>query len=185
MTTLYPRQRVEAVLRPLALASACRIILKPHLSSPLAVYPSKSRFCDGRTYAVLYGANDFATAFVEVVVRDRLVQSDRRVVPFGDIAARGWVEFALAGDEPLSLVDLRESGCLVLGAPTDAAHARNQAAGRALGRALKIRRSFRRVCCVNGSCDTKRGLGSNTSCRALPALVSRRTLAWSFPRMGL
>jgi hypothetical protein len=34
------------------------------------------------------------------------------------------------------MVDLRESGCLILGAPTDAAHARNQAAGRALGRAL-------------------------------------------------
>lgn len=34
------------------------------------------------------------------------------------------------------MVDLRETGCLVLGAPTDTAHARNQAAGRALGRAL-------------------------------------------------
>jgi|SRR5579872_3795969 len=136
MTALYPRERVEAVIRPLALASAHRIVLKPHLSAPLAVYPSKSRFCDGRTNAVLYGANDFATAFVEVVVRDRLVQSDRRVVPFGDIAARGWVEFALAGDEPLNMVDLREYGCLALGAPTDAAHARNQAAGRALSRAL-------------------------------------------------
>jgi hypothetical protein len=34
------------------------------------------------------------------------------------------------------MVDLRESGCLILGAPTDTAHARNQAAGRALGRAL-------------------------------------------------
>jgi hypothetical protein len=82
------------------------------------------------------GASDFATAFIEVVVRDRLVQRDRRIVPFGDIAARGWVEFALTGDEPLKLVDLRESGCLVIGAPTDAAHARNQAAGRALSRAL-------------------------------------------------
>ena len=136
MTALYPRARVESVVRPLSLASAHRILLKPHLAAPLAVYPSKSRFCDGRTYAVLYGANDFATAFVEVVVRDRLVQRDRRIVPFGDIAVRGWVEFALSGDEPLNMVDLRESGCLVLGAPTDAAHARNQAAGRALSRAL-------------------------------------------------
>lgn len=136
MTTLYPRERVEAVLRPLPLASAHRIVLKPHLSTPFAVYPSKSRFCDGRTYSVLYAANDFATAFVEVVVRDRLVRRDRRVVPYGDISARGWVEFDLIGDEPLNMVDLRESGCLVLGAPTDAAHARNQAAGRALSRAL-------------------------------------------------
>ena len=53
-----------------------------------------------------------ATAFAEVVVRDRLVQRDRRLVPFGDIAARGWVEFSLANDDPLNMVDLRETGCL-------------------------------------------------------------------------
>lgn len=34
---------------------------------------------------MLYAATDFATAFIEVVVRDRLVQSDRRIVPFGDM----------------------------------------------------------------------------------------------------
>ena len=84
---------------------------------------------------MLYAAGDFATAFAEVVVRDRLVQRDRRLVPFGDIAARGWVEFA-SNQVPLQMIDLRESGCLILGAPTDTTHARNQAAGRALGRAL-------------------------------------------------
>jgi len=136
MTVLYPRERVKEVLRPLSLATAHRIVLKPHLSEPLTAHPSKSRFCDGRTYAVLYAAGDFATAFAEVVIRDRLVQRDRRLVPFGDIAARGWVEFAFANDDPMKMVDLRESGCLLLGAPTDTAHARNQAAGRALGRAL-------------------------------------------------
>jgi hypothetical protein len=126
MTILYPRERVKEVLRPLSLAKAHRIVLKRYLSEPLTVRPSESRFCDGRSYAVLYAAGDFATAFAEVVVRDRLVQRDRRVVPFGDIAARGWVEFALANHDPLNMVDLRESGCLVLGAPTDTAHARNQ-----------------------------------------------------------
>jgi RES domain len=127
MTVLYPRERVREVLRPLSLATAHRIVLKPYLSDPLTVRSSKSRFCDGRTYAVLYAAGDFATAFAEVVVRDRLVQRDRRLVPFGDIAARGWVEFA-SNQVPLQMVDLRESGCLILGAPTDTAHARNQAA---------------------------------------------------------
>jgi RES domain len=82
--------------------------------------------------AVLYAAADFATAFAEVVVRDRLVQRDRRLVPFGDIVARGWVEFT-SNQVPLQMVGLRESGCLILGAPTDTAHARNQAVGRALG----------------------------------------------------
>ena len=135
MTVLYPRERVKEVLQPLFLATAHRIVLKPYLSDPLSAYRSKSRFCDGRMYAVLYAAGDFATAFAEVVVRDRLVQRDRRFVPFGDITARAWVEFS-SNDVQLQMVDLRESGCLILGAPTDTAHARNQAAGRALGRAL-------------------------------------------------
>ena len=72
MTVLYPRERVKEVLKPLSLAAAYRIVLKPYLSDPLTARPSKSRFCDGRTYAVLYAAGDFATAFAEVVVRDRL-----------------------------------------------------------------------------------------------------------------
>jgi hypothetical protein len=92
-------------LQPLSLATAHRIVLKPYLSDPLTARRSKSRFCDGRTYAVFYAAGDFATAFAEVVVRDRLVQRDRRFVPFGDITARGWVEFS-SNDVPLQMVDL-------------------------------------------------------------------------------
>ena len=77
------RERVKEVLRPLSLAIAHRIVLKPYLSDPLAVRPSKSRFCDGRTYAVLYAAGDFATAFAEVVVRDRLLA---RTIRLGAVA---------------------------------------------------------------------------------------------------
>jgi hypothetical protein len=136
MSVVYPRTRVEKVLRPLHLASAHRILWKHCLAMPLTARSSKSRFCDGHSYAVLYGAGDFETAFVEVVVRDRFVQRDRRTVNFGELANRGWVKFTLRGERPLNMVDIRESGCVTLGAPTDAAHSRNQAAGRALSRAL-------------------------------------------------
>lgn len=95
MTVLYPRERVKEVLRPLSLASAHRIVLKAYLAEPLTVHPSKSRFCDGRTYAVLYAAGDFATAFAEVVVRDRLVQRDRRLVPFGELLRAVGLSFLL------------------------------------------------------------------------------------------
>jgi hypothetical protein len=64
-----------------------------------------ARFCDGRTYAVLYAAGDFATAFAEVVVRNRLVRRDRRLLPFGDVAARGWVEFRFYVCTELELSD--------------------------------------------------------------------------------
>ena len=36
----------------------------------------------------------------------------------------------------LRLLDLRQDGCVKLGAPTDAVNARSHAAGRALGRAI-------------------------------------------------
>jgi hypothetical protein len=136
MTVLYPRRRVESVLKPLSLNAVHRITWKAHVSAPLTVRPSKSRFCDGRSYAVLYGAHDFATAFAEVVVRDRFVQRDRRVVPLGELTERGWVELIPDNKRPLNVIDLRGTGCVALGAPTDAVHARNQAAGRALSRIL-------------------------------------------------
>jgi hypothetical protein len=136
MSAVYPLGRVEAVLHPLSLTAAHRIVWKPHLSAPLAVRPSKSRFCDGWSYAVLYAAGDLSTAFVEVVVRDRFVERERRVVPFGELTNRGWVRFSVRGHRPLNMVDIRETGCLTLGAPTDAAYARNQSSGRALSRAL-------------------------------------------------
>jgi hypothetical protein len=85
---------------------------------------------------VIYASADFATSFVEVLVRDRFVQRDQRIVPYGDVRTRSWVEIGLPHDNPLLLADLRGSGCVTLGAPTDAAHARNQSAGRALARDL-------------------------------------------------
>ena len=134
MTALYPRERVEAVVQPLNGTAACRLLWKQYLSDPLAVHRAPSRFCDGRSYGVLYAALEFETAFIEVVVRDHFVQRSRRILPLDDVQQRGWVEFDTPRDSPLLLLDLRESGCVKLGIPTDAVHARNQAAGRALGR---------------------------------------------------
>jgi hypothetical protein len=134
--TRYPRERVDAILRPVHIAAAYRILLRTFLAEPLALKPGKSRFCDGRSFAVLYAAGNFNTAFVETVVRDRFVLADRRVISLDDVLTRGCVEFTLRAAEALNLVDLRDDGCLKLGAPTDAAHARNHSAGRTLGRAL-------------------------------------------------
>lgn len=136
MSTLYPRERVEAAIQPLSATTACRLLWKQHLSDPLAVRRAPSRFSDGRSYGLLYAALEFETAFVEVVVRDHFVQRGRRVLPLGDVQQRGWVEFDTPRESPFLLLDLRESGCVKLGIPTDAVHARNQAAGRALGRAI-------------------------------------------------
>jgi RES domain len=135
MSHLYPRERVERVLRPLSSLTLYRILLKSFASDPLAVRASPSRFCDGKSFAVLYAAQEFSTAFVEVVVRDRFVHEDDRFVGYDEVEVRASIEFKLKVP-PLNLVDLSGSGAVDLGAPTDAAHARNHAAGRALARAL-------------------------------------------------
>jgi RES domain len=85
---------------------------------------------------VLYVASDFQTAFLETVVRDQFVQTAHRTVLARQIVARGWVRVASRPDEPMNFLDLTGSGCVEIGAPTDAVRARNQAAGQALGRAI-------------------------------------------------
>jgi hypothetical protein len=133
MTSLYPRERVEAVLQPFtAQWTVIRIMLKTLMAEPLNILPAPSRFCDGHTFSVLYAAMDLATSFVEVLVRDRFVQRETRIIPYDDVRARAWIEFELPQKQPLLLANLHGSGCVTLGAPTDAVHARNQTAGRTL-----------------------------------------------------
>lgn len=130
---MYSRERVEAVARETAIPSATRL-LRNTAKHALDMRASPSRFCDGRSYAVLYGAVDFDTCFIEVVVRDRFVGKNDRTVPYGELTTRAWVEFS--SRVPLRLIDLQLDGAIRLGAPTDAAKARNQAAGRALSKSI-------------------------------------------------
>lgn len=85
---------------------------------------------------MLYVASVFQTAFLETVVRDQFVQTAHRAVLARNIVSRGWARVATRPEEPLHLLDLTGSGCVEIGAPTDAVRARNQAAGQALGRAI-------------------------------------------------
>lgn len=102
---------------------------------PAGTAANDSRFCTRKGgYSVLYAAEDFATAFVETVVRDALVgRTTRRIKPVV-LTTRCATIFEPA--DRLSLLDLRNDGCIALGAPTDAIRARNHAAGRALGRSI-------------------------------------------------
>jgi hypothetical protein len=96
-----------------------------------------SRFCDGCSgYSVLYAALTFDTAFAETILRDRFVQRAQRTVSLDEILARAWVRCSTQQTAVLTLIDLGGSGCLDLGAPTDAVRSRHQAAGQALSRAI-------------------------------------------------
>ncbi len=85
---------------------------------------------------MFYAASDFQTAFLETVVRDQFVRMAHRSVLVREIATRAWIRVETRPGEILNLLDLTGSGCVEIGAPTDAVRARNQAAGQALGRAL-------------------------------------------------
>lgn len=93
--TGYPRARVESVLTERSV-HATRLFRRHH-ADPIGIVPSPSRFCDGSSFAVLYGATDFDTAFLEVIVRDRLVRKPDRRVPFAELQTRRWATFGSPG----------------------------------------------------------------------------------------
>ena len=87
-------------------------------------------------YTVLYASPDFATAFIETVVRDRFIRRREREVGLKEITARVWARISAQPGTLLTLLDLRGDGCARVGAPTDAVSARNHAAGRVLARSI-------------------------------------------------
>jgi hypothetical protein len=135
--TRYPRLSLEARLHASAIESAHRIYGLTDLREPLKIRPSPSRFCDGTSgYAVLYAAVSFETCVVETLVRDRFAWRARRELPLAAILMRACAHMATKPGQKLNLRDLRGSGCLEIGAPTDAVRARHLAAGQALARAV-------------------------------------------------
>ena len=133
----YPRNRIESALLKGSLPASFRIMPARHLASPLGSKPADSRFCsrDGG-YTVLYASPDFATAFAETVVRDRFTRRRNRNVGLEEITGRVWALISAQSGAEMVLLDLRGDGCSRVGAPSDAVHARNHAAGRALARAI-------------------------------------------------
>jgi len=83
---------------------------------------------------VLYLALELRTAFMETVIRDSLVDRDRRILALAEIEDRCVVVVDSA--EPLLLLDLRDGGSSAVGAPTAVVADRRHAAGQALSRAL-------------------------------------------------
>ena len=133
----YPRERVEDVLVELSLQEAYRIFPVRFIDTPLDTVPSNSRYStvDG-DFAVLYAARDLATAFVELIVRDRFAGRGRRELHYSEISRRAVAKIATHTNAQLTMLDLRDDGCVRLGTATDSVGARNHAAGRALGRAI-------------------------------------------------
>ena len=137
MTARYPRNRIASVLVRSGFPEGYRVMPTRYAARPLGTVSADSRFCsrDGG-YTVLYASPDFATAFIETVVRDRFThQWDRRIL-LREVTERAWARIATRPAAELVLLDLRGDGCTRIGAPTDTVRARNQAAGRAFATAI-------------------------------------------------
>ena len=133
----YPRDRIESVLLKARFPDSYRIMPERYRASPLGASTADSRFCSRNAgYSVLYAASDFATAFIETVVRDRFVRQSERNVALREITERYWARISARPGTELTLLDLRGDGCARVGVPTDAVHARNHAAGRAFASAI-------------------------------------------------
>src|ERR1700722_19554713 len=84
----------------------------------------------------MYLALSFETCIVETLVRDRFTHRVKRELPLAAVLARGYARVSTQPDQELNLLDLRDTGCVDIGAPTDAVRARHFAAGQALGKAV-------------------------------------------------
>ena len=115
-----------------------RIMPRRYRASPLGTIQADSRFCSRKAgYTMLYATPDFATAFIETVVRDRFMRQRReREITLAEIANRVWARISTLPRTELTLLDLRGDGCTQLGVPTDAVHARNHMAGRAFAKTI-------------------------------------------------
>lgn len=131
----YPRGRIAARLHLFAIDGAHRVFGVSRM--PLQLHSAPSRFCDGKSgFAVMYLALSFETAIVETLVRDRFTHRLKRELPLAAVLARGYARVSTQADLELNLLDLRDTGCVDIGAATDAVRARHFAAGQALGRAV-------------------------------------------------
>ena len=98
---------------------------------------SDSGFCSKTDVClVLYASPDFATSLIETIVRDRFVHRRQREILLEEVIERAWALIATKPKTKLTLLDLRQDGCTLIGARTDTVNARNHAAGRAFGKVI-------------------------------------------------
>lgn len=128
-TTAHPplafaRQRLVTHREPAG--AAWHRLYPAHHPDPLGLGLAAGRFGDptGARFRMLYLAASVATAFHEVVLRDRTDARNGAVpIPMAEIAALACAEIIVAA--PLTLIDLTGDARLRMGVPSDVAGARD------------------------------------------------------------
>jgi hypothetical protein len=109
ITSLTVRYQPSAYLRVTPIA---------HWATPLGTGFGKTRFASpSDKFKLFYIAEDLATSIAEAVIRDRFEGTTTRELTAGELS--GWGVTEVAARMPLHLLDIRTSGCFLLGVTTD------------------------------------------------------------------
>jgi hypothetical protein len=112
-----------------------RVTPMRHAATPLGLGHGETRFASPtKAFRVLYIGSTLTTAVAETIVRDRFVQRRRRRLTQEEIEDWGVAE--VAAMVPIPLLDLRASGPVELGVPTDVVRAKSHRMGRRFSEAL-------------------------------------------------
>ncbi|MER9387802.1 RES family NAD+ phosphorylase [Mesorhizobium sp. M0435] len=115
-----------------------RVMPKAHAATPLGMGFGQTRFAaPDNSFQLVYLARNLATAIAETIVRDRFEGRAKRVLDITEV--EDWVVSEVSAREPITVIDLRTTGLFKLGVTTNAARAKQQAAGRRLSKALHDR----------------------------------------------
>jgi hypothetical protein len=122
-----------------------RVDVRPHAylrltpmrfaATPLGMGYGETRFASpSKDFKVLYIAQTLIAAVAETIVRDRFVHKARRRLTEEEIGAWGIAE--VEANAPLSLLDLRTTGPVRLGIPTNVVRSKAHGPGRRFSEAL-------------------------------------------------
>lgn len=104
-------------------------------ATPLGLGYGETRFASPtQAFTVLYLGKSLVTGVAETIIRDRFVGRGRRRLTEDEIGSWGVTE--VRASAALSLLDVRSTGLVALGVPTNAVRGKTHRAGRAFSEAL-------------------------------------------------
>lgn len=106
-----------------------------HRATPLGMGFGRTRFASPTdAFKLLYIAEDLATSIAEAIIRDRFEGASARELTAGELA--GWGVAEVRAPVPLRLLDMRTTGCFLLGVSTDITGAKAQDEARQFSQAV-------------------------------------------------
>lgn len=121
---------IDALIEPVTLIGACRIIRAAYVKTPLGVGLGSSRFAaPAGEFSTLYAAATFETAFGETLIRDRFDHPAERKMRAHTLRAHASVQIDTA--EPLMLINLTDGKAQIYGVPSAVRQGEDYAQSRA------------------------------------------------------